>query len=93
MKKLPVLAALLVLGTLSSCATTHASRYAYGRSSCFAEQESDDPSRAIFGIPLVLGSLVFDSATWPVQAIFGVWPMWGKASLSMKPEPTRITYE
>jgi len=86
MKKFPIIAVLLVVGLASSCATVHATRYAYGKSSVYADARENDASRAWFGIPLILFGLGWDAATFPAQALFGVWPMWGDASLSMDPD-------
>jgi hypothetical protein len=85
MKKLSVL---LLLGSalLPSCATSHAIRYSYGKSSFYQEAETDDVWRAVYGTPLVIGSIGWDVITLPVQIVFGVWPMWGSSSLSMDPE-------
>jgi hypothetical protein len=71
---------------LPSCATSHAVRYAYGSSSVFQEEESDDTWRAVYGGPLILGSIGWDLITWPAQLLFGVWPLWGSSSLSMEPD-------
>jgi len=41
--------------------------------------------RAIVGAPVIVGSAAFDVVTWPIQLIFGVWPMWGDDSTQLKP--------
>lgn len=35
---------------------------------------------------MILGGVVFDAVTWPVQLAFGVWPWWGTSSLHKKPD-------
>lgn len=70
---------------LPSCATSHAVRYAYGQSSVFQEEESDDSWRAVYSTPLIVGSMIWDIFTFPAQAVYGVWPLWGSSSLSMDP--------
>jgi hypothetical protein len=89
-KTLGILALLALLG-LSSCTTVHSVRWSYGMSSAYPEPDefSDDLAiRAVVGLPLIVGSIVFDAVTWPIQALFGVWPLWGDASKHMKP-PSR----
>jgi len=86
MKKISATILLLGLGLMSSCATKHATRYAFGESSFYQETESQDHWRAVYGAPLIVGSVVWDVATFPFQAIFGVWPWWGENSLSMDPK-------
>ena len=71
-----VLALLLTLCVLPSCATVHAVRYSYGEGSFFAKPvdssaDQDDASRvarAVFGAPLILGSVGWEHAD-PVSAI------------------------
>lgn len=89
MKK-ATLAALLLLTclTATSCGTTHGVRWTYGASSMYDEPDDFSESyaiRAALGIPVIAGGLVFDATTFPLQAIFGVWPWWGSASNQMKP--------
>lgn len=81
-------AALLAILALPSCATTHAARWAYGMDSIHDKpsQVSENVGlRPFLGVPLILASVAWDALTWPEQLIFGIWPMWGRASLHMKP--------
>lgn len=86
MKKILALTLLLLpLFALPSCSTTHAARYAYGKTSVYADSSTPAYSKAIWGIPLLLFSVAFDIVTLPGQAAFGVWPYWGDKAQSMKP--------
>ena len=80
--------ALLALLFLPSCATTHSIRWAYGKTSTFTEpthQFSSDVLKPMIGVPVVVTAVGWDVVTFPFQAIFGVWPFWGDASLHMVP--------
>ncbi len=83
------LLALLGLSFLPACGTTNGVRWAYGASSIYGEPDTFSESmgiRAIFGLPVILAGAAFDAHTFPYQILFGVWPMWGKASTQMKPQ-------
>lgn len=80
---------LLAMVVLPACATTNGVRWAYGKSSIYDKPDGFSEShalRATIGLPLILGSVAFDAATWPLQLIFGVWPMWGSNSTMMDPK-------
>jgi len=82
---LPLLAAL----ALPSCATTNAVRWTYGMDSIYdkpTKLAEETGMRSVVGLPLIVGSVAADAVTWPFQLIFGVWPMWGKASQHLKPQ-------
>jgi len=82
------LLALLGLSFLPACATTNGVRWAYGASSIYDKPDAHSESmgaRAIFGLPVILVGVACDATTFPLQVIFGVWPMWGSASTQMKP--------
>lgn len=81
--------ALLAMVVLPACATTNGVRWAYGKSSVHDRPDAfseDVAMRAIFGVPVIVGGVAFDAVTWPLQLIFGVWPMWGSASTMMNPD-------
>lgn len=85
--------ALLALSVLPSCATTHAVRWAYTKPSVYAEpttEYSDNYLRPAIGVPVILASVGWDVVTFPFQAIFGVWPIWGDGSLHMNPKDTDL---
>lgn len=74
---------------LPSCATAHAARWCYGKSSVHDEPDSYSKEKGLVplvGVPLIVGSVAFDAVTFPFQAIFGVWPWWGSSSKHMKPD-------
>jgi len=80
---------LLAMVVLPACATTNGVRWAYGKSSIYDKPDGFSESvamRAMFGVPVILGGVAWDAATWPLQLIFGVWPMWGSDSTSMNPK-------
>ena len=90
MKKSSI-AALIALGCLltSGCGTCHGARWAYGATSIYEAPDAFSESqslRAVLGVPVILGGVAFDAATFPLQAAFGVWPWWGNASTQMKPD-------
>tara|TARA_R110002072_G_scaffold228234_8_gene385200 strand:- start:27856 stop:28263 length:408 start_codon:yes stop_codon:yes gene_type:complete len=89
MTKFRLLAASLIACTfLSSCGTTNAVRWAYGKTSVFeapSKHSEEMGLRPIAGIPLIATAFVFDAVTFPAQALFGVWPWWGSRSLHMQP--------
>ena len=73
---------------LTSCGTLNTVRWVYGMPSVFAKPDAFSEGAALRAVaaPVVLpAAVVFDVATLPVQAIFGVWPYWGDASLHMNP--------
>lgn len=81
--------ALLLTLVLPACGTVNGVRWAYGESSIYDEPDSYSEKlavRATFGLPVIVGGAAFDAVTWPVQLLFGVWPMWGGASKHMVPE-------
>lgn len=81
--------AFLVLSCLPACATTNGVRWAYGKDSVYGEPDGFSESlgaRAIFGAPVIVGGAIWDVATWPLQVIFGVWPLWGHESTMMNPD-------
>lgn len=81
--------AVLTLAVLPACGTVNGVRWAYGESSVYDEPDAFSEKlavRATFGIPVIVGGAAFDAVTWPVQLLFGVWPMWGSASKHMVPE-------
>ena len=83
---LPVLA--LACLPLTSCGTLNTVRWVYGMPSVFEEPcyfSEDAALRAAVAPVVIPAGVVFDVATFPVQAIFGVWPFWGDASLHMNP--------
>lgn len=74
---------------LPSCGTANAVRWTYGKSSVFDKPDSfseDHALRAVVGVPVIVGGVAVDAVTWPLQLIFGVWPMWGRDSSMMKPD-------
>lgn len=74
--------------SLSACATSHAVRWTYQMPSIWDAPEPYEENvamRAIVGAPVIIGSAAFDVVTWPIQLIFGVWPMWGDESTQLKP--------
>ncbi len=80
---------LLAMVVLPACGTTNGVRWAYGKSSVYDKPDEFSESmalRAVVGVPVIAGGIVFDVATWPLQLIFGVWPMWGGASTQMDPK-------
>ncbi len=87
MRRLGVLA-LLTLTVLPACATTNGVRWAYGMPSVYDTPDAVSESvgiRMLFGAPVIVGGVIWDAATFPLQLIFGVWPMWGDASTQMNP--------
>jgi cobalamin synthase len=90
MKKAILMAALAAVCVSStSCATMHAVRWTYEEPSHYDEPSQfgdDNAVRAWVSVPLIVVSSIFDAVTWPEQLIFGVWPMWGDASLHCKPD-------
>lgn len=79
---------LLALGCLPACATTNGVRWAYGMDSVYDKPKSLSEAtalRAVVGVPVIVGGVIWDAATLPLQAIFGVWPMWGNSSTMMNP--------
>lgn len=90
MNKFRLLAAgLLACTFLQSCGTTNAVRWTYGKPSVFDAPDRYSESmglRPIVGIPVIVGGFAFDAVTFPAQALFGVWPWWGKNSMHMQPE-------
>ncbi len=81
-------AALAAVSVLASCGTTNGIRWAYGETSIYddgAQASNRGVERAIFGIPVILTGVACDVVTLPVQALFGVWPLWGSSSM-MKPK-------
>ncbi|MCB9878514.1 MAG: hypothetical protein H6835_13030 [Planctomycetes bacterium] len=88
-KSVLVLAAAALMSVLSSCGTVNGVRWAYGHDSIYAKQEvvaEKGVARAIFGVPVIVGGATFDVLTWPVQLLFGVWPMWGRSSPILRPD-------
>lgn len=88
MKRTLSIVALLVLATLPACGTVNGVRWAYGKSSVYAPPDEFSESlgaRAMFGVPVIVGGVVFDAATFPLQLLFGVWPWWGSASTQLEP--------
>jgi hypothetical protein len=87
--RLPVLgAAALALVSLPSCGTVHTARWVFGLPSCFAQPTPEAEAvglRAIVGAPVIVGGVAFDAVTWPLQLVFGVWPMWGPYSRHLMP--------
>ena len=86
-RRLGVLA-LLALAVLPACGTVNGTRWAFGMKSIYDKPNSHSEEmgmRVAFGLPVILGGVAFDAATFPVQAIFGVWPWWGSASTQMNP--------
>jgi hypothetical protein len=80
--------ALASLVVLPACATANGVRWAYGKDSCYDEPDALSEScalRAIVGAPVIVGGVVWDAVTWPLQIIFGVWPTWGQESTMMEP--------
>ena len=83
------LVAIAALCVLPSCGTTNGVRWAYGKTSIYGEPDTNTEGgavRAIFGVPVIVGGVVVDAVTWPAQALFGVWPLWGDKSTVMKPK-------
>jgi hypothetical protein len=89
MKRRTLLAlAIPTLLSLTACGTTNGVRWTYGASSIYGKPDAFSESaaiRAVFGVPVIVGGAAFDVATFPVQLLFGVWPMWGDKSQHMKP--------
>jgi hypothetical protein len=88
MRKATLCLLLFAVLALPSCATTHAVRWTYGMDSIYDKPTrlaEDTGVRSVVGLPLIVGSVAADAFTWPFQLIFGVWPMWGRASQHMKP--------
>jgi hypothetical protein len=88
MRPLGVLA-LFVITLLPACATTHGARWAYGKSSTYDAPDEVSEGlalRALVGVPVIVGGVVWDAATWPLQLLFGVWPLWGNESTMMNPD-------
>lgn len=84
--RLAVAAAALAL--LPACGTAHTARWTFGMSSCFDQPTPEAEAigwRAFVGAPVILGGVAFDAATWPIQLVFGVWPMWGPHSRHLMP--------
>ena len=85
---------LLLACCLPSCATYHATTWAYGSTRSIHGQPDEFSERAglraVVGIPLILVSAVWDAATWEIQAITGCWPFWGSSSQHFKPEEKRV---
>lgn len=83
------LLAVLALTVLPACGTVNGVRWAYNDTSCYGAPDDVSESvnlRAWVGVPVIVGGLAFDIATLPLQAIFGVWPLWGDESNMGKPE-------
>ena len=81
-------AAALALVSLPSCGTVHTARWVFGLPSCFAQPTPEAEAvglRAIVGAPVIVGGVAFDAVTWPLQLVFGVWPMWGPYSRHLMP--------
>jgi hypothetical protein len=81
--------AMAMLFLLPSCGTVNSVRWAYGKSSVFGEPDSfseKNALRAVVGAPVIVAGVAYDAVTWPIQLIFGVWPMWGSSSTMMKPD-------
>lgn len=93
MKLVPTLLLAFTLCLSSSCATVQSVRWAYHHDSMFGDAIEPEDSqygynrsiRALLGLPLILNSIAWDAATFPVQILFGVWPWWGDDSMSMNP--------
>lgn len=87
--KTSAIAGLLLTATLfSGCATTHAVRWIYGEPSTFHESDSESVDAVLkpaLAVPMVVGGAAFDVLTFPVQALFGVWPWWGEESVHLVP--------
>ncbi|MBL8725016.1 MAG: hypothetical protein JNK49_13280 [Planctomycetes bacterium] len=83
-----LLLAIPTLLSLPACGTANGVRWTYGASSIYGKPDAFSESlaiRAVFGMPVIVGGAAFDVATFPVQLICGVWPMWGDKSQHMKP--------
>ncbi|MCK5940384.1 MAG: hypothetical protein KAI24_00330 [Planctomycetes bacterium] len=85
------LAAVVTIGCvfLPSCGTSHAVRWAYGHPSAFeapSQHSEESGLRAAIGLPVIVGGVLFDVTTFPLQAMFGVWPWWGEHSQMMTPD-------
>lgn len=75
---------------LSACGTANGVRWTYGASSIYGKPDAFSENlaiRALFGVPVIVGGVAFDAATFPFQLAFGVWPMWGDHSQHMRPDP------
>lgn len=86
MKRVLSICALLSLLSLPACGTMNTVRWTYGKPSVFDAPDEFSESvgwRAAVGVPVILGGVTFDLATWPLQLLFGVWPMWGDSSSMM----------
>lgn len=88
--KTRIISSMLALAalTLTSCGTVNGVRWAYGESSIYGKPDEYSESqglRAVMGIPVIVGGLAFDAGTFPLQALFGVWPWWGDASTQLRP--------
>lgn len=83
----------LAMGGSSSCATTHAVRYAYHAESFYGEAVTPEDhqysferiTRIVIALPLIVSAVGWDAGTFPLQALFGAWPWWGDSSLCMRP--------
>ncbi|MFT4843633.1 MAG: hypothetical protein ACI8UD_004065 [Planctomycetota bacterium] len=88
MRKILLVALGALACCLTSCGSINSVRWAYGEESAFAESSpptSQSPLRPAFGLPVIVGGVLFDAVTWPAQLAFGVWPWWGNNSKHMKP--------
>lgn len=81
-------ATVAALAVLPACGTVNTARWVFGMPSCFekpSREAEESGLRVIVAVPVIVGGVAFDAVTWPLQLVFGVWPMWGPYSRHLMP--------